>query len=79
MKVDPYANLSEAELRERCRSLSRHVFRLEQATACLLDHYLYAYGGGYDALATEAERLVPHWKTMKDEWHPNPLPIEGPP
>lgn len=70
MKIDPWANLTEDELRERCRSLSRHVGRLERVTACLLDHYLGAYDGGYDHLATEAERLIPYWKTMKEKWEP---------
>jgi uncharacterized protein YaaW (UPF0174 family) len=74
LTVDPWAKLTEAELRERCRSLSRHVFRLEQVTACLLDHYLTAYDGGYDFLATEAERLVPYWRSMKEEWQPGDEP-----
>lgn len=52
--------------------------KLEAVAACLLDHYMSSYGmndmqeqaGNRDALAAEAEHLVPHWRKLRDEWKP---------
>jgi hypothetical protein len=43
---------------------------MDKVMACLLDHYLAAYDGCHDALATEAAELVPNWRTLRNEWQP---------
>ena len=46
------------------------IEKLEEVAACLLDHYLGCYDGSRDALASETEKLVPNWATLKDQWKP---------
>jgi hypothetical protein len=48
----------------------KRMAAMEKVLACLLDHYLVAYYGSRDALAMEAEELVPNWKALSDEWRP---------
>lgn len=44
--------------------------RTKLVLACLLDHYLACYDGNRDALALEAETIVPDWMRLMEEWHP---------
>ena len=44
--------------------------KLEQVMSCLLQSYLISMVGK-DALAHEAERLVPNWEVLAEEWEPN--------
>jgi hypothetical protein len=55
---------------EMVRTRDRRIAAMEAVMACLLDHYLAAYDGCHDALATEAAELVPNWRTLRNEWQP---------
>lgn len=48
---------------------------MEVVMACLLDHYLNCYDGSADALAYEAERLVPDWRHLMELWEPTEASI----
>ena len=49
---------------------SLRTAELERVTACLLDHYLNCCEGNRDALALDAERLLPNWRERMSEWEP---------
>lgn len=48
----------------------KRIARLEGVVSCLLDSYLStdSFDGNKDALALEAERLVPDWQKRAEEW-----------
>lgn len=52
--------------------LRARIIELEGVVSVLLDSYLSQdrFDGNKDALALEAERLVPDWKAQADEWQP---------
>ncbi len=52
--------------------LAARVMELEGVVSVLLDSYLStdSFDGNKDALALEAERLVPDWKAQAEEWQP---------
>jgi hypothetical protein len=43
---------------------------MEQVMACLLDHYLNCYDMNRDALAREAEQMLPQWPQLAAKWEP---------
>lgn len=52
------------------KSTNKRIVDLERVAACLLDHYLGCYDGNKDSLALEAEKLIPNWQTLMEEWRP---------
>ena len=65
-----YTDQIEKIRREERDGMRQRIVAMESVMACLLDHYLAAYDGCHDALATEAAELVPNWRTLRNEWQP---------
>jgi hypothetical protein len=56
------AKAERDEADRRSGAAERTLDALSNVCACLLDSYLCTFEGNYDALAHEAERLIPDWK-----------------
>ena len=59
------------EADRRAGAAERKLDALANVCACLLDSYLCTFEGNKDALAREAERLVPDWKERANRHNPS--------